>query len=54
MSEVREPSGADARLDEFARKLEQDLADPSEFELRARRLVERMALALQGSFRFPS
>ena len=38
------------RLDRFASKLRDDLrSDPSTLEARARTLVERMALALQGS-----
>ena len=41
--------GADARLDAAVRSLESDLADTTEIETRARRLVERMALTLQGS-----
>jgi len=41
---------ADRRLDEFGRRLRDDLAsDPETLETRARSLVERMALALQGS-----
>jgi putative acyl-CoA dehydrogenase len=41
--------GADARFDAFLSRLEGELRDPEEIELRARRLVERLALGLQGS-----
>jgi putative acyl-CoA dehydrogenase len=48
-SELALAGGADARLDRAVAKLEQDLADSSDVETRARRLVEQMALVLQGS-----
>jgi putative acyl-CoA dehydrogenase len=48
-AEVRAASGADARLDAAVNAVESDLEDLSDVELRARRLVERMALVLQGS-----
>jgi putative acyl-CoA dehydrogenase len=49
-AEVGEGAVADPRLDEFGRKLRDDLtSDPETMETRARSLVERMALALQGS-----
>src|SRR3954447_8699557 len=49
-AEVGEGAVADRRLDEFGRKLRDDLAsDPETLETRARNLVERMALALQGT-----
>jgi putative acyl-CoA dehydrogenase len=41
-------AGADARLDAFARRLHDELAHLEAIEPRARRVVERMALALQG------
>jgi putative acyl-CoA dehydrogenase len=47
--EVALASGADSRLDAAMRSLEAELADTSEVEVRARRLVEHMALVLQGS-----
>ena len=47
--DVEAAAGADARLDAFVASLRDELADPEALELRARRLVERMALALQGS-----
>jgi len=49
-AEVGEGAVAEPRLDEFGRRLRDDLAsDPETLESRARNLVERMALALQGS-----
>jgi putative acyl-CoA dehydrogenase len=41
--------GADHRLDAAFAALESELADTSSIEVRARRLVEQMALVLQGS-----
>ena len=49
LDEVGEAAGGDARLDAFAAALRDELADPEALELRARRVVEKMALALQGS-----
>jgi putative acyl-CoA dehydrogenase len=49
MHELRQAQGADARLDAHVAKLERRFSDPSTLELRARRIVEEMALALQGS-----
>ncbi len=48
-AEVDEAVGADARLDAFAARLRDEFADHEAMETRARRIVERMALALQGS-----
>jgi putative acyl-CoA dehydrogenase len=49
-NEVGEGAVADSRLDRIGRKLRDDLSsDPETLETRARSLVERMALALQGS-----
>jgi putative acyl-CoA dehydrogenase len=48
-NEVALASGADARLDAAARALDEEIADTSDIEVRARRLVEHMALVLQGS-----
>jgi putative acyl-CoA dehydrogenase len=42
-------AGADPRLDDAVTGLRAGLADLDEIETRARRLVERMALVLQGS-----
>ena len=47
ISECREAAGADRRLDESLDALEPELRDPDESD--ARRLVERMGLALQAS-----
>jgi putative acyl-CoA dehydrogenase len=47
--EVHQAQGADARLDARVRELEGQFADPATLETRARRVVEAMALCLQGS-----
>jgi putative acyl-CoA dehydrogenase len=49
LDEVKLAEGADPRLDAFVAALERELTVPDELESRARRIVERMALALQGS-----
>ncbi len=50
LAEVNEARGADRRLDAFAADLERDLGNlDTAIEGQARRLVERLALALQGS-----
>jgi putative acyl-CoA dehydrogenase len=49
LAEVEQASGADRRLDEYADSLRDALADLEALEPRARRVVGRMALALQGS-----
>jgi putative acyl-CoA dehydrogenase len=49
MHELREAQGADARLDAHVQKLERQFSDPATLESRARKIVESMALALQGS-----
>lgn len=49
MHEVKQAEGADTRLDEHVKKLERQFSDPMTLEVRARRVVEGMALALQGS-----
>jgi putative acyl-CoA dehydrogenase len=48
-AEVGLALGADPRLDAAFAALESELADTSSIEVRARRLVERMAMVLQGS-----
>jgi putative acyl-CoA dehydrogenase len=49
-AELGQGAVAEPRLDAFGRKLRDDLSsDPETLEVRARSLVERMALALQGS-----
>jgi putative acyl-CoA dehydrogenase len=42
-------TGAEPRLDAYVRDLQGELTDLADIEFRARRVVERMALALQGS-----
>jgi putative acyl-CoA dehydrogenase len=49
LSEVRKAQGADGRLDAFTDDVERRLNKLNEFEPVARRLVEMMAFALQGS-----
>ncbi|HEX4115424.1 MAG TPA: acyl-CoA dehydrogenase family protein [Solirubrobacteraceae bacterium] len=49
MHELKQAEGADPRLDEHVKKLERQFSDPMTLEMRARRVVESMALALQGS-----
>jgi putative acyl-CoA dehydrogenase len=49
MHELRGAHGADSRLDAHVQKLEKQFSDPVTLEERARRVVEGMALALQGS-----
>jgi putative acyl-CoA dehydrogenase len=49
LDEVRKAKGGDRRLDRMIAGLEAELAAPAEHEARARRIVERMALALQAS-----
>jgi putative acyl-CoA dehydrogenase len=48
-AEVDEAAGAEPRLDSYAASVREELADLEAIEARARRVVERMALALQGS-----
>jgi putative acyl-CoA dehydrogenase len=49
LEEVREAQGADVRLDKRVGELESQFSDPQTLETRARRVVESMALCLQGS-----
>jgi putative acyl-CoA dehydrogenase len=49
LDEVAEAEGADARLDAHVARLRGALADSAQLEHRARRVVEDLALALQGS-----
>ncbi|HTB70029.1 MAG TPA: isovaleryl-CoA dehydrogenase [Solirubrobacteraceae bacterium] len=49
MHEVEQASGGDARLDARVAALKERFSDPSTLEARARRVVEEMALCLQGS-----
>jgi len=48
-AEIAEAAGANPALDRFTARLDQELSDFSDIELRARSVVERMALALQAS-----
>jgi putative acyl-CoA dehydrogenase len=48
-AEIGEARGADRRLDAFVDRLARDVRDFDAVETRARGMVERMALALQGS-----
>ncbi|MEW2499515.1 acyl-CoA dehydrogenase family protein [Amycolatopsis sp. CA-161197] len=48
-TEVELAAGADARLDDAVDRLKKDLSDLDDVEFRARRVVESMALVLQGS-----
>ena len=47
--EVELAGGTDRRLDERVRTLKDQFSDPATLESRARRVVEGMALCLQGS-----
>ena len=49
MAEVKLGLGSDPHLDRFVAQVDGELADLSDIEYRARGLVEKMALALQGS-----
>ena len=48
-AEVELASGADSRLDDAVGRLKKELSDVDDIEFRARRVVESMALVLQGS-----
>jgi putative acyl-CoA dehydrogenase len=48
-AELDEATGAEHRFDTFVAALRQDFGHPADLEIRARRIVEKMALALQGS-----
>src|SRR5271157_2095405 len=49
LAEVEQAQGADPRLDAHVQGLKDQFADPATLEVRARRVVEGMALCLQGS-----
>jgi putative acyl-CoA dehydrogenase len=49
LAEVELAQGADARLDAHVERLRAQFTDPATLESRARRVVENMALALEGS-----
>jgi putative acyl-CoA dehydrogenase len=48
-AEVEQAAGGDARLDDAVDRIRKELTDTGGIEYRARRLVEAMALVLQGS-----
>jgi putative acyl-CoA dehydrogenase len=48
-AEVAPAAGADPRLDRAVAALQAELADPAQAETRARRIVEQMAMVLQGA-----
>jgi putative acyl-CoA dehydrogenase len=48
-AELDQAKGADKRLDDAVIRLRDQFAHPEDLEVRARRVVERMALCLQGS-----
>jgi putative acyl-CoA dehydrogenase len=49
LAELEQARGADRRLDARVQQLRSQFADPQTLETRARRVVEEMALCLQGS-----
>ena len=49
LDEVEQAAGANAHLDVHVKQLKDQFSDPATLETRARRVVEGMALALQGS-----
>jgi putative acyl-CoA dehydrogenase len=49
LAEIEQAKGADSRLDRAIDDLHAELSDLDHLEVRARRIVERAALALQGS-----
>jgi putative acyl-CoA dehydrogenase len=49
LDEVQQAAGADRRLDARVKQLQNHFADAATLETRARRVVEDMALCLQGS-----
>jgi putative acyl-CoA dehydrogenase len=49
LAEIKLAQGADPRLDARVKELESQFTDPATLELRARRVVESMAVCLQGS-----
>jgi putative acyl-CoA dehydrogenase len=49
LEEIDLAAGSDPRLDAAVVELRRELAEPADAELRARRIVERLALCLQGS-----
>ncbi|MDQ3180481.1 MAG: DNA alkylation response protein, partial [Acidobacteriota bacterium] len=49
LDEIKSANGANKNFDKFALNVEKELLDVDNLELRARRVVEKLALALQAS-----
>jgi len=49
MSEVSKGKGAITEFDDFVKGLEKEFTNPEDFGYRARQIVEKMGLAMQGS-----
>jgi len=49
MAELRQAAGANRHLDDYTARLGREFADLADIEYRARGIVEKMALALQGA-----
>ncbi|MDQ3749437.1 MAG: isovaleryl-CoA dehydrogenase [Acidobacteriota bacterium] len=49
LNEIKSASGANKNFDSFIRSVEKELLNVNDLEFRARRVVERLALALQAS-----
>ncbi|MGI8883372.1 MAG: acyl-CoA dehydrogenase family protein, partial [Pyrinomonadaceae bacterium] len=49
LDEINSANGANVNFDVFTRKIERELLDVNNLEFRARRVVEKLALALQAS-----
>jgi len=49
LDEIKSANGANKNFDNFARNIEKELLDTNNLEFRARRVVEKLALALQAS-----
>lgn len=49
LNEIKSASGANKNFDNFARNIEEELLNVNDLEFRARRVVEKLALALQAS-----
>ncbi|WP_110182746.1 acyl-CoA dehydrogenase family protein [Nocardioides solisilvae] len=48
-AEVEQASGVDSRFDDAVARLKKELSSPDDLEVRARRVVEQLALVFQGS-----
>ena len=49
LNEIKSASGANKNFDDFIRVVEKELLNVDDLEFRARRVVEKLALALQSS-----